>query len=199
MIANRGGNSKPDLPLAGQADKELFRLVHETIRRVTLDMAERYQFNTAIAALMELTNGLYVYAPLADYELKAGEKDLVTRDPKEDIDYALLKFAVERLALLISPFAPHLAEEIWSQIGGAALVAEQSWPAWDAEALNTDEVEIAIQVSGKVRSRMMVGMEESETSIKERALADDRLLPFLDNRPIRKVIYVKHKLINIVI
>ena len=176
------GSAVAPAEVSAKADKDFLRLIHETTRRVTLDMAERFQFNTAIAACMELLNGMY------DYSIR-----------DEALSRRLAALAVERLALLIAPFAPHLAEEVWSQIGGAGLTAEQPWPAWDAAALKVDEIEIAIQVAGKVRGRIMVGIEEAEESVKARALADPQTAPFLDGKQLVKVIYVKHKLVNIVV
>ncbi|MEN6625398.1 MAG: leucine--tRNA ligase [Candidatus Sumerlaeia bacterium] len=163
-------------------DKALLRQIHETTRRVTADLAERQQFNTAISACMELLNALHSW-PLHENDV---------------LGYRLAATSMSRLALLISPFAPHLAEEIWAQIGGEGLVAEQPWPAWDEEALKVDEIEIALQVLGKVRGHMMVGVNEDEEAIKQRALADEKVVPFTQGKTIRKVIYVKHKLVNIV-
>ena len=177
-----GGEVKPG-ELGEKTDKDLLRLVHETTRRVTADMAERYQFNTAIAACMELLNGMY------DYKTREGEA----------VSRRLTAFAMARLALLVSPFAPHLAEEVWSQIGGAGLISEQAWPAWDPEALKVDEIEIAIQVAGKVRGRIMAGVEEGEESVRARALAEPSVQPFLEGKQVVKAIYVKHKLVNVVV
>ncbi|MCE5230434.1 leucine--tRNA ligase [bacterium] len=167
--------------LASAEDRALLRQVHETTRRVTLDMGERQQFNTAISACMELLNALY------GWELR--DDSLARR---------LAATAMSRLALLISPFAPHLAEEIWSQIGAAGLVAEQPWPEWNQDALRVDEIEIALQVMGKVRGHMMVGVSEAEEAIKQRALADEKVKQFTDGKTIRKVVYVKNKLVNVV-
>ena len=177
-----GGEVKPG-EASEKADKDLLRLIHETIRRVTVDMAERYQFNTAIAACMELLNGM------GDYKVR--EDDVLSA--------RLVALGAQRLTVLISPFAPHLAEEVWSQIGGAGLVAEQAWPAWDEAALKVEEIEIAIQVAGKVRGRIMVGVDEDEASVRERALAEPAVAPFLEGKQLVKAIYVKHKLMNIVV
>ncbi len=167
--------------VASAEDRALLRQIHDTSRRVTTDMGERLQFNTAISACMELLNALYGWQ---------------LRD--EPLARRLAATAMSRLALLISPFAPHLAEEIWAQIGGRGLVAEQEWPAWDDEALRVDEIEIALQVMGKVRGHMLVGVDEDEEAIKARALADEKVKPFTDGKTVRKVVYVKHKLVNIV-
>jgi leucyl-tRNA synthetase len=165
-----------------QADRDLLRLIHETTRRVTHDLGERYQFNTAIAACMELLNGLYGYP--------SREND--------DLCARLLGFGVCRLAILVSPCAPHLAEEIWHRLGQAGLVAQQPWPSWDEAALKVEEIEIAIQLLGKVRGRILVGVAEPEDSIQRRALADEKIAALLDGKTVRKVIHVRGKLINIV-
>ncbi len=163
-------------------DRELLRRVHETVRRVTQDLGERQQFNTAIAACMEMLNALY------GYEVRA--EDPVSR--------RLLALAVGRMAIVLAPFAPHLAEEIRAQTGAAGLAAEQPWPAWDAAALKVDEIEIALQVLGKVRGHLMIGVDEDEESIKARALEDEKVQQFVQGKTVRKVIYVKHKLVNVV-
>jgi leucyl-tRNA synthetase len=168
--------------VSDKADRDLLRLIHETTRRVTVDMAERYQFNTAIAACMELLNGMYEY--------KVREGDAVST--------RLAAFAAARLALLVSPFAPHLAEEVWAQMGLEGLAAEQPWPGYDEAALKVEEIEIAIQVAGKVRGRIMVGVEEAEDAVKARALAEPAVAALLDGKQVKKVIYVRHKLVNIV-
>ena len=165
-----------------EADRDLLRRIHETTRRVTVDLAEREQFNTAIAACMELLNALNDY-------LSAEADPLGSR---------LAALAMTRLALLLAPFAPHLAEEVWSQLGREGLAAEQPWPRWDAAALKVETVEIVVQVNGKVRARLQVGVEEAETEVRERALAEPGVQNFIDGKQVRKVIYVRHKLVNVV-
>jgi leucyl-tRNA synthetase len=180
------GEVKPD-ELSDQDDLDLLRLTHETIRRVTIDLGERYQFNTAIAACMELLNGLYRHAPRAKEGRPLAER--------------LIAWSVRQLLLLVSPCAPHLAEELWDQLGlrkAKGLAAQQPWPKWDAEALKVDEVEIAVQVSGKVRGHLVVGVSEPEDSIRSRAMADPKVAPFLAGKTVRKVIHVPGKLLNIV-
>ena len=163
-------------------DLELLRLVHDVTRRVSNDLGERYQFNTAISACMELLNGLSGYTPREGDAL--GER--------------LLAMGTRRLLLLISPCAPHLAEELWAQLGLEGLAAAQRWPEWDASALKVEEVEIVIQVLGKVRGRLVVGVQEPEDSIRARALNDEKIKTLLEGRTIRKIIYVPNKLMNIV-
>lgn len=168
--------------IADAEDKKLLRQIHETTRRVTLDLDERFQLNTAIAAQMELLNAIHAYPLRAD----------------DSLSRRLLAMAVRRLAVLLAPFAPHLADEVWEQIGAEGLATTHRWPDWDQAALAVEEIEIALQVLGKVRSRMTVGVDEDEASIKERALTDERVQSFIAGKTVRKVIYVKGKLVNIV-
>ena len=104
--------------------------------------------------------------------------------------------------LLLSPFAPHLAEEIWDRVGlgerESALVAEQAWPAWDEEMLKVDQVEIVIQILGRNRARMMIDPRTPEDEIQSRALAEERIATLLEGKEIKNIFYVKGKLVNIV-
>ncbi len=176
------GGAMTPAELTRQDDRDLLRQAHETTRRVTNDLGERAQFNTAISACMELLNALYAWPDR----------------PEDPLARRLAAFATARLALLLSPFAPHLAEEIWHQLGAEGLAAAQAWPQFDPEALKVETVEIALQVSGKVRGHMSVGIDEDEDAIKQRALADEKVVAFTEGKTVRKVIYVRHKLVNIV-
>ena len=125
----------PTANVAAAEAKELNRLLHQTIKKATQDM-ERSHFNTAISAIMELVNGIYVYP--------------------EEADRGTLAQAIEKTIILLAPFVPHLAEELWAQLGRKESVHQQSWPVFDPEALVQNEVEIAIQINGRVRDKVMV-------------------------------------------
>lgn len=162
-------------------DKNLYRLIHRTIKRVTTDMEERFHFNTAIAACMEMLNGLSTYTV------------------RDDVySHRLIFEAIRTLLLLISPFAPHIAEELWHQIGYSTSILLEPWPAYDESALQAEEMEIVVQVNGKVRSRITVPVDLPEEEIKQTALNDERVKKFVENKPVRKIIYVPQKLVNIV-
>jgi len=160
--------------------KELRRLIHETIRDYMIDMGRRYQFNTAIAKLMKLFN------ELSSFEAKS-EKDL-----------KVLKEGVEVLLLLLSPITPHICEELWHRIGGEGLIVTKNLPEVDPEALKVEEVEIPVQINGKLRGRIKVPFGAEEEKVKEIALSDERIRKHLEGKEIRKIIYVKNKLLNIV-
>ncbi|MGI6285291.1 leucine--tRNA ligase [Neomoorella humiferrea] len=165
------------------ADRELWRLLHATIKKVTEDIEERFNFNTAISAIMELVNGCYRY------------QDSV---PKPDQNLPLMGEVLRKLVTLLAPFAPHIAEELWQGLGGRESVHLEKWPAYDPEALVTEEVTMVIQVNGKVRDRMQVPAGLPEEKIKELALKRQRVADLLAGQEVVKVIVVPDKLVNVV-
>ncbi|MGB9680263.1 MAG: leucine--tRNA ligase [Thermoanaerobacteraceae bacterium] len=162
-------------------EKELNYLRHYTIKSVTKD-ADSFQFNTAVARLMELVNGLYKYE--AGTEVKN------------------IKFYEDVLADLIrilAPFAPHFSEEMWEKLGYEYSVFNQKWPEWDEKALQRDVVEIAVQVNGKLRGKIEVFSNAEEKEVQDLALSDKNVKAYVDGKEIKKVIVVKNRLVNIVV
>lgn len=166
--------------LAPEALK-LFKKTHQTIKKVTTDIEREYHFNTAIAGMMELMNEISSFQPGS-----GGGR-------------AVFRFAVERLLLLLSPFSPHIAEEMWDAMGNKPSISGQNWPDWDEEAAREEQVELVVQVNGKLRARIMIyaGIEDEE--IKKIALEDQRIKEMVSGQKIKKVIVVKGKLVNIVV
>ncbi|MEE9524498.1 MAG: leucine--tRNA ligase, partial [Thermodesulfovibrionales bacterium] len=162
-------------------DAPLFRKTHQTIRKVTNDIERAFHFNTAIASMMELLNEVYSF--------KA----------RSDNDYAVLGFTLNNLILLIAPFSPHIAEELWEAMGNKPSVFYKPWPVWDEEFAKASEIELVVQVNGKVRSKIMVPAGLQDDTIKETALGDQKVKDFIGGKKTRKVIVVKGKLVNIVI
>jgi leucyl-tRNA synthetase len=160
---------------------QLFRKTHQTIRKVTTDIEREYHFNTAIAGLMELMN------------------DLASHEPGSNEDLVVFKFAIERLLLLLSPFSPHIAEELWETLGNKPSIFEQGWPPWDEKAAKEENIELVIQVNGKVRSKIMIPANTPDNEIKGIALDDNKIKEMIGAKSIKKVIIVKGKLVNIVI
>jgi leucyl-tRNA synthetase len=158
----------------------LYRKTHQTIRRVTTDIDREYHFNTAIAALMELINEV---APF---------------EPRSDEDWQVFRFAAETVLLLLSPFSPHIAEELWQAAGNRPSIFERNWPEWDEEAAKEEEIELVIQVNGKVRSKLMIPAGLPDDEIEKTALEDGRIREIVGAGAIKKVIVVKGKLVNIV-
>ncbi len=163
--------------------RELYRKTHETIKRVTQDIDERFHFNTVISAVMELVNAMQAI----------DESDL------DDAGNQAIRFALETTVLLLSPIVPHFCEELWETLGHKESVLLSRWPTFDDQAAMKDEVEVVIQVNGKVRSRFSAALDADENLLKKRAMADERIIRFIDGKPAKKVITVKNKLVNIVI
>ena len=160
--------------------KALRREVHKTIAKVTDDLGRRNTFNTAIAAVMELMNKL-AKAPLAN-----------------DSDKAVLFEAIKAVVIMLTPITPHVCHELWGQLGQDGDVVDATWPQADESAMVEDEKLIVLQVNGKVRGKITVAADAEEETIKELGMADDNVARFLADKTVRKVIFVKGKLLNIV-
>ena len=171
---------------AASLDDELrgvYRKTHQTIHKVTQDIEDRYHFNTAISAIMELFN------TLNSVDLQNDHRDKLP----------VLRFAMESLTLLLAPIVPHYAEELWEALGNQSSVLLAAWPQFREDALEKDVLLIVVQVNGKLRSRFQVTRDIDDAGIKELALADERIQKFIGGKKIKKVIVVKNKLVNIVI
>jgi leucyl-tRNA synthetase len=164
-------------------------MIHVTIKRVTEDVERRIQFNTAIAAIMEFVNHLQKFF------------EWWTNPPhnRSTKGQALFKEAIETLILLLSPFAPHIAEEMWEQMGHSGTIHQAAWPKHNEEFLKADEIEIVVQVNGKVRQKFLVSESIDEASLKEKSLGDPRIQEWTNGKEVKKVIVVPKKLVNIVV
>jgi len=169
----------------GSAGQKLRRKTHETIQRVSLDVGKRLHFNTAISAIMELVNECYLF-------IKAS-KELA----KEELE--IFAEAVKIIALLLSPFAPHICEEIWEHLGFPPSITEAAWPDYDPELLKQDECLIIIQINGKVRGRFSVPAGSDNAYIEKEAFKQDSISGYIAGKTPKKIIVVPSKLINIVI
>jgi leucyl-tRNA synthetase len=164
----------------GAAVRDLRRLTHQTVRRVTQDF-EGFRWNTAIAALMEMANGLS----------RAREAGPVDRGAWGE--------AIEKMLLMIAPLAPHIAEELWSRTGRPYSIHQRSWPEWDEALAREDEITLIVQVNGKVRDRIMAPADIAEADARALALASEQVQKHLAGKQPRQVIYVPGKLVNFVV
>ena len=169
---------------AGKAEKELRGAVHGTIKKVTADIQERFNFNTAISAIMELVNAISAYRQAAE--------PMRQHRP-------LLREALESLVLLLAPFAPHLAEECWHLLGHKESVHRQSWPAYDPQLLLVDEVEVVVQINGKVRAKLLLPAGASPEEMLAAARAHERIGSLLAGKTELKAFTVPDKLVNFVV
>lgn len=165
-----------------EAEKDLRRVLHSSIKKVTNDIETRFNFNTAISTMMELVNALYAYKEAA-------------KEPNAGLIYE----AISDLIKMMSPFVPHITEELWrGAIDANSSVHEQSWPECDEEALKVDNVEIVLQVNGKVRGRLTVPAEATKEELEKIAMADTNVQAHIGDATVRKVICVPGRLVNIV-
>ena len=163
--------------------KALLRKIHLTIRKVTRDIEERFHFNTAVSAVMELLNDM----------------GLVVRASNRPHQAEVMRLALESLTLMLAPIVPHIAEELWRRLGHSESILRAAWPQWREEAIEQETLLIVVQVNGKLRSRLRLPVDLGDEELTARALAEESVQKFLQGRPVRKVIVVKNKLVNIVI
>ena len=172
--------SEPSEEAANRAKKELRRITHRTIKRVTQDL-ERFHFNTMIAALMEFTN----------YLAKVREE--------KSVETAAWREAIDTLLLLLAPTTPHLAEELWTRTGHPYSIHNQPFPKWDEELAAEEEFTLVIQVNGRLRDRVTVPVTINEEEAQELALSRERIRAYLKDRRVARIIYVPRRLVNIVV
>ena len=168
------------------------RKLHQTIKRVSDDFQGRWHFNTSIAAIMELVNELYGVEGAQASGLRTGSMS-------EKLTAPLLAEVQRDLVLLLAPFAPYLAHELWEMLGEESNLLRVAWPKYDAVLAKEEEVEIPVQINGKLRSRVIVAVDAPEDTIIESALADEKIRSAIVGKQIVKTIVVPGKLLNIVV
>ena len=156
------------------------------MKRITADLHERFAFNTAISGLMEMTNAIYAYRD----KVKAEERDASA---------LVLAEAIHKAVLIIAPFCPHLAEELWAQMGHTRSIHLESWPAYNEEVARAETVEIVVQINGRVRDRLEVPAGISAAEMEQMALASEKVRALVAGKQIVKVVPVPGKLVNIVV
>ncbi len=164
-----------------EEEKDLLYILNHTIKKVTEDIGDRFTFNTAISSIMEMVNEIYKYKE------------------KENINKQLLKHIIENLILVLSPFTPHICEEMWQMIGKTGDLASISWPTYDEKALVRDTVEIVVQLNGKVKEKLMVENNMDKATFEKTVLENEKIQKLLENKEIIKVIAVPNKLLNVVV
>lgn len=167
----------------GPRERELRRKLHSALLKITQDMEGGFKFNTAISGLMELVNDV---------------SDYLQQIPQEQWHVSLLKEFAEKFVLMISPFAPHFAEELWHAMGKTTSIMEESWPMYDPEALKIEEVEIAVQVNGRLRDRIRIPVDATKQDALKIALESEKVKKFLNGEP-KDAIYVPKRLLNIIV
>jgi leucyl-tRNA synthetase len=184
MQASKGQASSPQKESLSPPARAIQRKLHQTIKRVTDDFQGRWHFNTCIAAIMELVNEIY-----------AAEEAITSRD----VPSSLIAEVQRDIALLLAPMAPYLAHELWEMTGETSNLLKAAWPKYDPALAAEDEIEIPVQVNGKLRSVVVVSAGASEDQIKQTALADEKVRAAIAGKQVVKIIVVPKKLVNIVV
>jgi leucyl-tRNA synthetase len=184
------GAELPEVKNDGLTDyqRQLQRRTHQIIRSITENFEERMHFNTCISSLMELTNEIYAFDQSVDKNGVATARDA-----------ALAKEAFEALIRMLAPFAPHVSEELWQQYGHTASLAQTAWPEFNDDLTREETIEVAVQVNGKLRSRIFVAPDSNQEFLEKTALADEKIKAFIDGKDIIKVVVIPRRLVNVVI
>jgi len=167
-----------------ESETALRRKTHQTIMRVTRDIEERLHFNTAIAAIMELVNELY--------------KSIDPRPHRSDT-WKVIRQATETVILLLSPFAPHIAEELWQILGNRKGLTSATWPVYDRAVAAEDTITLVVQVNGKVRSRLTLPANQVEDEVRRLSLEDEKIQGLLEGMEVKRVVVVPNRLVNVVV
>jgi leucyl-tRNA synthetase len=199
-IGGEEGIPAPSQLDLNEAERAVRRKTHDTIRRVTLDLDPRVHLNTAVSAMMELVNEIYAFCSTnrcvaigaADDVAKVG-----TMDRPGTI--SVLKEAVEALVRMLSPFTPHMCEELWEALGHSGGLVAAGWPAYDEAVAKASTIVVPVQVNGKVRGRVTVPADASDDQLREAALADPQVKAHVEGKTVRKVVVAKGKLVSIVV
>ena len=164
--------------------KKLYTKGHQTIKKVTEDIENSFHFNTAISAVMELVNAMYAIE--------------LSHDSASEVK-SVVKFCMEGIVVLLSPIVPHFGEELWEKMGNTSTIADHAWPKHREDALAADDMLIVVQVNGKLRAKFSIAADSSEAVIRETALAEALVQKHIADKPLKKVIVVRNKLVNIVV
>lgn len=169
------------------AAKTLYRQMNQTIKKVTEDMETSWHFNTAIASVMELLNHVDAFHVV------------IPKNAAEELNFHVFRHTMEAILLLMTPFTPHICEELWEVLGHRPSIFQQPWPAYDKDAILEEVIEIVVQINSKVKSRLSVPVDVGEDELKRRVLSDERIAGFLQGKQVINTIIVPGKLVNIVV
>src|SRR5215208_7372658 len=198
-------NAESRIPNPGTltpAEKGIRRKTHDTIRRVTADIEQRQQLNTAVSAMMELVNELYAFSEktLTGGPARRGDEDVEHAGEVERREtICVVRESVEALIRMLAPFAPHTAEEMWEMVGHEEGLAKATWPIFNADVARADQVVIPVQVNGKVRGRVTVPVDIADDELQRVALADPGVQAYVAGKTVKKVVIAKGRLVSIVV
>jgi leucyl-tRNA synthetase len=201
-ISGEGVGKPEECASLSPAERALRRKTHDTIRRVTADIEDRQQLNTAVSAMMELVNEMYAFSEqtVTGGPARRTEEDVERAGEVERVEtICVMREAVEALIRMLSPFAPHMAEELWGTLGHTEGLTEAAWPTFDAAVAKAEETVVPVQVNGKVRARLTVPADTPEDGLERLALADPAVQPYLAGKTVKKVVVAGGRLVSIVV
>jgi leucyl-tRNA synthetase len=187
-IVGASGSDAEELSDLKDYQRQLRRRVHQIIRAITENFEQRLHLNTCISSLMELTNEIYAFDQAVDKNGEVGASDI-----------AVAREAFEALIRMLAPFAPHISEELWESFGHRESLARAEWPQFNTELAREEEIEVAVQVNGKLRSRVFTSAEASDDELRNAALADEKVMAATSGKDVVKVIVIPRKLVNVVV
>ena len=180
-LAEKCKDAPKNYEISGKDDKSLAYEMNASVKKVTEDAGGRFMFNTAISSIMELVNEMYRYKEISN------------------VNTGLLADAAEKLVLILSPFAPHICEEMWQHLGHEKSIYDEAWPSYDESKIVKDEVEIVVQINGKIKEKLNVQANLDKATFEKTVMEDDRVKALLDGVSVIKVIAVPDKLLNVVV
>jgi len=177
---------EPSMDRLSEREKKVFRKIHYTIKKVTEDIEDSYHFNTAISAVMELVNEIYLFD--ADNQ------------PAASAHYKnLMLLGLKTVVVLMSPFCPHIAEELWERLNQKGTVGKVSWPKHDEAALVESSIEIVVQINGKMRGRVIVPAAIEQPELEKKILQDEKISKFIASNSVKRFVHVPRKLVNVIV
>jgi leucyl-tRNA synthetase len=182
-----------------EGERTVRRKTHETIRRATVDIEERMHLNTAVSSLMELVNELYAFSETTPHGQPSKAAAAAPAAGVRPQSIAVVREALDALVVMVSPFAPHMGEELWDMLGHADGLTRASWPSFDAEVARASEVVVPVQINGKVRARVTVPAELPDAELQDLVLADAVVRSHIAGKTIRKIVVAKGPLVSIVV
>jgi leucyl-tRNA synthetase len=199
-ILGRTGRTVREFAELTETERAVRRKTHDTIRRVTVDIEDRMHLNTAVSSLMELVNELYAFSDTTPHGQPSKNAPAASgNDSLRPQTLAVMREALDGLVLMVSPFAPHMAEESWQMLGDNGGLARATWPVFDAEVAKAREVVVPVQINGKVRARVTVPAELPDSELQELVLADAAVRSHIAGKTIRKIVVAKGPLVSIVV
>jgi leucyl-tRNA synthetase len=197
LLPQKGLGLRAEGSELSEAERALRRKTHDTIRRATIDIEERMHLNTAVSSMMELVNELYAFSDTTPHGQPS--KNPAAGPAVRAQSLAVLREALDALVVMLSPFAPHTAEELWQMLGHHDGLTRAKWPTFDADVAKAQEVVVPVQINGKIRARLTLSADLVDGELEKAVLADSAVQAHIAGKTIRKIVIAKGPLVSIVV